>query len=45
MELTPREAAFVHQMMEEIENDEGQYPTARRQAEQIRQKAEAALLG
>ena len=45
MELTPREAAFVHQMMEEIESDESQYPTVRKQAEQIRRKAEAALIG
>ena len=45
LELSPREAAFVHQMMEEIESDESQYPTVRKHAEQIRRKAEAALIG
>ena len=45
MELTPREAAFVHQLMEDIEEDDSRYPTARKQAERIRRKAEAALLG
>lgn len=45
LELSPREAAFVHQVMEDIENDEGRYPAARKQAEQIRRKAEAALIG
>ena len=43
MELSPREAAFLLDEMDEIENDEFRHTSARHQASQIRQKAEQRM--
>jgi len=43
MELTPREAAFLLDEMDEIANDETRYPSVRTEAKRLREKAEAAL--
>ena len=45
MELGPREAAFLLDEIDEIENDEFRHTSARHQASEIRQKAESQLLG
>lgn len=43
MELTPREAAFLLDEMDEIANDETRYPSVRNEAKRLREKAESAL--
>jgi len=43
MELTPREAAFLLDEMDEIANDETRYPSVRTEAKRLREKAESAL--
>jgi len=44
MELSPREAAFLLDEMSEIEDDETRYPSVRREARRLREKAEEALI-
>jgi len=43
MELHPREVAFVASEMEEIENSDARYPSEKREARRIRERAEAVL--
>ena len=43
MDLSVRETAFVFDVMGEIENSEGELPTARSEAARIREKAERSL--
>ena len=43
MEVEPREAAFLLDEMKEIENATDRLPSERKEAERIRQKAEALL--
>lgn len=43
MELSPREAAFVKSEMKKIGRDDARQPTAKREADRIRQKAESVL--
>jgi hypothetical protein len=43
MELSPRQVAFVKSEMKSIETDETRQPTARVEAERIREQAESAL--
>jgi hypothetical protein len=45
MDLNSREAAFLLDEMDEIENDDFRHTSARHQASQIRQKAERMLVG
>lgn len=43
MELSPGEKTFVKSEMQSIEEDETRQPTARVEAERIREKAESSL--
>lgn len=43
MELNPREAAFLLDEMNDIEDDETRYPSVRAEARRLREKAEVAL--
>ena len=43
MDFEPREAAFLLDEMSKIENADDRLPTERKEAERIRQKAEASL--
>jgi hypothetical protein len=43
MKLNPRQVAFVKSEMKTIESDESRQPTARVEAERIREQAETAL--
>ena len=44
MESDAREAAFLLNEMNRIENDETRYPATRTEARRLREKAEAALI-
>lgn len=44
MELNPRQAAFVVSEMENIENAEGRLPSEKREAQRIREQAEAVVI-
>lgn len=43
MELEPRHAAFLLDEMDAVENDDTRLPSERKEAETIKQKAEAVL--
>jgi hypothetical protein len=43
MELNPRQMAFIKSEMQKVESDETRQPTARVEAERIREQADTAL--
>jgi hypothetical protein len=43
MELNPRQMAFIKSEMQKVKSDETRQPTARVEAERIREQADTAL--